>query len=175
MTELLGLVLPAWAKYLAAAIAVVAVFGFGYVKGNEHGVQRLLDYQSKQIAEGERITGVQVKVTEKIVTEYVDRVKVIKEKGDETTKIIPQYITIADDAACHVNVGARILHDAAARGEVPPPPGPDNGEPSGLTLSTTLGTVTQNYTTYHEVAARLTACQMWIREQYQATNGEPLK
>ena len=173
--SLLSFVLPSWAKYAAIAVACLALVAFGFVKGDEHGTKKLITYQEQQHLASMKVVVRQGAVTEKIVTKYQTITKTVKEKGDVITQQVPVFIDKKQDESCFVSNGVRIVHDAAASNEIPAPPGPHNGESSGLTLSTTLGTVTQNYAVYHEVATRLTACQEWIRGQYKATNGEELK
>lgn len=161
------------ARFVAFGLLLLSVFGYGWFKGNEHGTEKLTDYIGKQATASAKIIAKQTVVTEKVRTEYVNRVKVIKEKGDEITKVVPLYVL--DDDACHVNTGFRVVHDAAASNTLPPPPSGTDAAASGLTLATSLGTVTQNYTTYHEIAERLRKLQQWTREQYKATNGEELE
>lgn len=164
--------LPVWVKPVAIGIVLLMLATAAWVNGYLRGAQKLLDYQAAQIKEGERIGKLQIKVTEKVVTEYLTSTIKIKEKGDEIVHQIPFYITQRIDSACFVNNGARVVHDSAARNEIPPSPGPDNEESSGLKLSTVLSTVAANYATYHEIAARLTACQDWIAAQFEVINGE---
>lgn len=163
------------ARWAVLGLACAALFGYGWFKGNEHGTEKLTKYVQEQALATQRVIVKQGAVTETVRTEYVNKVKVIKEKGNEITKLVPVYVTVADDDACHVNTGFRVVHDAAAGNIVPPPPSGTDATASGLTLSTSLGTVTQNYTTYHEVAERLRKLQQWTRDQYKATNGEELK
>lgn len=59
------------------------------------------------------------KVTEKIVIRYKDKVKVVKEKGDEIIKEIPVYITKEVDSGCKLTPSVSMLHNAAARNELP--------------------------------------------------------
>ncbi len=59
------------------------------------------------------------KGTTRVVTQYVDRVQVVRERGDTITKEIPVYVTPTADAACAVPVGFVRIHDAAAAGVTP--------------------------------------------------------
>ena len=58
--------------------------------------------------------------TTRVVTEYVDRVQVVRERGDTITKEVPVYVTPTADAACAVPAGFVHIHDAAAAGIAPP-------------------------------------------------------
>lgn len=55
----------------------------------------------------------QAETTVKVVTEYVDRVKIVKEKADVIVKEVPKYITQADNDRCILPDSVRLLHDAA--------------------------------------------------------------
>ena len=59
--------------------------------------------------------------TVKVVTQYVDRVRVVREKGETIIKEVPVYVPVQADAACTINRGFVRLHDAAAAGELPEP------------------------------------------------------
>lgn len=108
------------------------------------------------------------KASERIVTRYVDRVRVVHEHGATLTKEIPVYVTAQADAACSVPVGFVRVHDAAAANDLPGPPGVADAQPSGLALSTVAGTVVDNYATCHAAIEQVMALQAWVRAN-QAT------
>lgn len=104
-------------------------------------------------------------VRDRIVTEYVDRVQVIRERGATLIKEVPVYVSAKADAACAVNVGFVRLHDAAALGlPAPGHAGPADDAASGIALSTVAATSASNYTTCHETAERLTQLQEYVKE-----------
>jgi uncharacterized membrane protein len=162
------------ARFAVLGIACLALFGYGWFKGNEHGTQKLTDYIGEQAVATAKVIVRQGEVTEKVRTQYVDRVKTIKEAGDAIIQTVPIYITQKDNDACVIHRGARIVHDSAAAGTVPPPSDGTDGEATKLTLALTLGTVAANYQIYHQTAARLVACQDWIASQFEAANGKAL-
>ncbi|MFA1753935.1 hypothetical protein [Xanthomonas campestris] len=116
--------------------------------------------QAKRKAEAERDSA---KASTTVVTEYVDRVQIVREAGATITREIPIYVTQKADAACAIPAGFVRLHDAAATGS---PAGPPTGDPdapaTGITLSAIAGTVADNYTSCHATAAQLSALQEWI-------------
>ena len=63
----------------------------------------------------------QAQATVKVVTQYVDRVRVVREKGDTIIKEVPVYVPVQADAACTINRGFVRMHDAAAAGDLPEP------------------------------------------------------
>jgi hypothetical protein len=103
------------------------------------------------------------KASERIVTRYVDRVQIVRERGAILTKEIPVYVTPHADAACTVPVGFVRVHDAAASKDLPGPAGTADAQPSGLALSAVAGTVVDNYATCHAAIEQLNALQSWVR------------
>lgn len=100
---------------LILALSVFAIYWYG-----GHVVQVKWDAEKKAIAEeNAKKKDESVKVTEKIVIKYVDRVKVIKEKGDEIIKYVDRYVTKDDDANCTINYGFIRMYDDAIKGNVP--------------------------------------------------------
>ncbi|MGE3105020.1 MAG: hypothetical protein AB7F83_04315 [Lysobacterales bacterium] len=104
----------------------------------------------------------QAQATVKVVTQYVDRVRVVREKGDTIIKEVPVYVPVQADAACTINRGFVRLHHAAAAGELPEPARDADAPAAGIALSTVAGTVTTNYQTCHETAEQLRALQVWV-------------
>lgn len=100
---------------LILALSVFAIYWYG-----GHVVQVKWDAEKKLIAEQNAAKKDEsVKVTEKIVIKYVDRVKVIKEKGDEIVKYVDRYVSKEDDANCVVPYGVIRMYDDAIKGNVP--------------------------------------------------------
>jgi hypothetical protein len=100
----------------------------------------------------------------RIVTRYVDRVHTIHERGRTIVQKVPVYVPQTADAACTVNRGFVRVHNAAAEGtDLPARASSADAAPAGVALSAVAGTVSDNYTTYHALAARLTALQEWVR------------
>lgn len=99
-------------------------------------------------------------VTVRVETKYVNRVKVIREKGQTIVRQVPVYVPAG---SCDLPGGFRVLHDAAAANTVPDPAGiPDA---AAVPAADAAATVADNYLTCHETAARLTALQGWVRGQ----------
>lgn len=103
------------------------------------------------------------KVTTKIVTKYIDRIQVVKEKGNEIIKyvdVIKEY-----DSKCELPNSFVVLHDAAAKNELPDPARITNEGASNLKLSTATTTIVENYGITNQITEQLKALQAWIREQ----------
>jgi hypothetical protein len=156
-------------RLLALVVLVAALIGFGWVKGAGH-VQAQWDAAvQQQTLQAAVVRQRQAEATVKVVTQYVDRVRVVREKGDTIIKEIPVYVPVQADAACTINRGFVRLHDAAAEGRMPEPARDADAPAAGIALSAVAGTVATNYQTCHENAEQLMSLQKWIREM-GATN-----
>ena len=157
-------VIPWPYRLLALTALGVALVGFGWIKGASH-VQAQWDaairQQTLQVA---AVRERQAQATVKVVTEYVDRIRVVREKGDTIIKEVPVYVPVQSDAACTINRGFVRLHDAAAAGELPEPARNADEAAAGVALSAVAGTVAANYQTCHENAEQLRALQAWVSE-----------
>ncbi|AKA61138.1 hypothetical protein IST4116A_02357 [Burkholderia cenocepacia] len=100
----------------------------------------------------------------KVVTQYVDRVQLVREKGDTIIKEVPVYVDREADRACVVPVGFVRVHDGAATNVPAGDPGSADAAPSGIALSAVAATVAGNYTTCHENAEQLIALQARVRD-----------
>lgn len=60
-------------------------------------------------------------ITTEIVTEYIDRVKIVKEKGENLVIRVPYYVTKEADSKCPVPAGLVRLLNSAADSRVPDP------------------------------------------------------
>lgn len=108
--------------------------------------------------------------SKQIVTKYVTQTKVIKEKGDAIKKL-SQHVKEAD-AKCDVPKSFVLLHDSAAKNEVPDTSKGVDGTTSGVNLSTVGETVSINYNNYHQLSERLKALQDWVAQQEKIYNGK---
>jgi predicted transcriptional regulator len=169
---LLGSLIPAQYK-LVAQVGSVIVLAFGlYLEGgmsNEDKWQLKVKEMQAEIAKTEK-EGAEASV--KVVTKYVDRVQIVKEKGDAIVQKIPEYISKDADAKCPIPNGFVVLHDAAAKGEVPDSTRDVNEATSRVALSTVGKTVTENYTICHQTEEQLKSLQEWVRTQEKIYNGD---
>lgn len=135
MPGVLALV-PAWAwRWIALALVLIAAAGFGYVKGDEHGTEKLTDYIGKQAKETVRIQSAREKIVTQTEIKYLDRIRVIYQKGEIIVKEVPVYVTPKDDAGCILTIGFVREWNAAWSGEPAGPPAESDRGPSGVPLS----------------------------------------
>ena len=156
---------------LIRVLAVAMMVGGVYLYGG-YGVNKYwLDEVKKQKEEIARIEKESQQVTEKIVVKYKEKVKVVKEKGDVIIQKVPEYITKESDTKCIVPNSFVVLHDSAAKNEVPSTSaGVDEGA-SAVKLSDVARTVTINYNNYHQLTEQLKALQDWVKQQEKVYNG----
>lgn len=156
-------------RLLVLPALVVALVGFGWIKGAGH-VQAQWDAAvQQQILQATVVREQQAQASAKVVTQYVDRIRVIQQKGETIIKEVPVYVPVQADAACTINRGFVRLHDAAAAGELPEPARDADEAAARVALSAVAGTVTTNYQTCHENAEQLKALQTWVREMGAAS------
>lgn len=154
----------AFALALLAALAAAAAAGASAV-GSYRAAQHRATEAQRTVA-ALRIQLDNAQGATEYVTQYVDRVREIRIKGDTIIKEVPRYVSAQADAACVVPVGFVRLHDAAAAGVLSDPgTGDADAAPAGLALSTVGATIADNYTTSHANAEQLTQLQTLLRAQ----------
>lgn len=116
--------------------------------------------RGKIIVEG--LKNKQAIVTTRVVTQTVERVRNIKEKGDV---IVRQVKVFVPDGSCQLPGGFRLLHDAAATNAIPNSAGAADAEP--VPAQTAATTVAENYTTCNAAIADLSGLRQWVQTQYQ--------
>ncbi len=110
----------------------------------------------------EKLKANQGKVTTKIVTQTVERIKVVTEKGDEIIKRVEVFVP---NGTCELPGSFRVYHDAAADNAIPDSTRiPDAKPVPAKTLATTLA---ENYTTCHKAITDLQGLRQWVQEQHQ--------
>lgn len=135
------------AKWGVIGALLVAFGGWAWVKGDEHGTEKLTAYIGKQAVETVRIGAARVVIVKEIETKYVDRVRVIYQRGATIEREVKVYVTQVDDAGCVVPVGFVREHNAAWAGAPAGPPAESDRGPSGLALSSVAEADAGNATT----------------------------
>jgi len=156
-------VIPFIGKYalpiqlLSFVTLLVSVFLCGGL-ANEASWQLKVAKTNAEIAE---LKAKSEKVSTKVVTKYIDRIQVVKEKGNEIVK----YVNKESDSKCELPNSFVVLHDAAAKNELPDPTRASNAGASEVKLSGATTTIIQNYGTCWEIREQLKALQEWVTEQ----------
>lgn len=144
-------------------LLIVAIGGYVAVQSARlHSAEKRAAEASAEAA-ALRIDLVTARATTRVVTRYVDRVQIVRERAATITKEVPVYVTAEADALCVVPVGFVRLHDAAAENRDPEPAGNPDAAAEGVELSTVTETVTGNYAICHETAEQVIALQDYVR------------
>lgn len=162
---MLGMI-PLPYKLLAAAALVIGAFIFGYMKGSAYAEAELARFSAKkaeQVAELERKNA---EISNKVVTEYVDRVNTIREKEyvylDRAKNNVPSQFTVSN--------GWVYTHDiSATSGDA------DSARSSDATPSTVKDTdaligIIRNYAICQSNAVQLIELQRWIIDNKAAVD-----
>lgn len=151
--------IPSWVWILLFLVASHAtVYYVGYADGVEHQAQKA----AKAIA---RQTVKQDKVTVKVVTKYVDRVQVIREKAKTIIQKVPVYVTAKADAQCVIPGSFVQLWNYANEGSIPEAASGIDEAPSEVKLSEVAAQHATEAEMYNATAAQLEALQEWVRQQ----------
>ena len=153
-------------KIIGALLVVAGVF----VSGGIWTQSEFLEAVKKQTEEITRLEKASGEITTKVEKVYIERTKVIKEKGDVIIEKVPEYISKDADAKCDVPNGFVVLHNSAVKNEIPDTARDFNEKSSGVELSTVGKTVAGNYTTCNEVREQLRSLQDWVRSQEKLYN-----
>jgi hypothetical protein len=155
---------------LMRTVGIILLIGSVYLYGGYGTEMKWRAEAAKLKADMDRKVALSEKQSKQIVTKYIVQTKVIKEKGDAIKKL-SQHVKEAD-AKCIVPKSFVLLHDSAAKNEVPDTSTGVNGSASRTNLSTIGETVTINYNNYHQLSEQLKALQDWVSSQEKIYNGK---
>jgi hypothetical protein len=160
-------------KYLSAILtalllATVAMLAWEHHRAGVLGAD-LVKAQTTIAVDGFALSG--AAISQREVTRYVDRVRVVHDTVVKIQREIPAYVPPTVDARFAVPVGFVRVHDSAATGVPLDAPGPADAASSGLAFSAVADTVAGNYGLCRETAEQLTALQTWVRQTEAAQPG----
>lgn len=154
-------------RQLILMLLLIVTIG-GFVAWEGHRVSSAEDRAERATGNAARLQAelLEARASVRIVTRYVDRVQIVRERGATITREIPVYVTAKSDAACAVPAGFVSVHNAAAENVPLAQPAGDPDAPApGVTLSAVASTVAGNYGICHENAEELSALQSWLLER----------
>jgi hypothetical protein len=152
-----------WGKLGSALAVLIAAVLAGYHYGaKDVQVQWDKEKSKTALATAQQETA-QAKVTTRVVTQYVDRVKVVHERGEKITKEVPIYVPSA--TTCDLPGGFRVLHDAAAQGVLPD--ASRIADAATVPAQDAAAVIVENYNAYHALAEQLMALQDWVKKQQE--------
>jgi nucleotidyltransferase/DNA polymerase involved in DNA repair len=143
-------------KVLFILFITGATFGVGYMQGGSN-VQSKWDAENHARAVlANAVKHQQETATVQVVTEYVDRIKIVREQGRTITEKVTEYVPVNN---CSVDAGFISLHDSAATGSATEATRAANDE--AVTVKDALAVVTENYASCRLNAIQLEALQDW--------------
>lgn len=146
----------------AAAIAmVVVIYTTGFNAGKKNGELQISNFANAAQAQMQEIQKGQVKVEEKILIKYNDRIVYRNIQNARTQEVIADYVP---DRNTELSNGWVFTHDASATGRDAEPARAADDSPSGVTANQALFRVNENYNTCKATRDQLTALQDWIKQ-----------
>lgn len=162
MLQFLALIPKSVWKYVAIVTVIIAALSGAYFKGYDKAEDKYLaeiaEFNAQKIVLEARLQAALSTVKVEVVTEYVDRVKVVKEK-----EYVYRDKIVTVPSKCELSDGWVRLHDASARGDDAGTTDFTDETPSGIRDTQALGTVIENYSICHQNAEQLKSLQQWIR------------
>lgn len=154
LTKMTAMILPVWARWIAAAAGAACMFLFGAMQGERAAGERQLEAVRAQAMRTVKVAQAQFQVVQKTEIKYRDRIKTVYVQGEHIAKDVPMYVSAVDSARFGVNDGFVRLHDAAWAGEPAGAAVDSDREPAAVSLAQIAETDAYN----------ATACRAW-REQ----------
>jgi hypothetical protein len=157
-------------RWLIVALLVVGSYGAAYWKGRQAGWDAREGAAQAEIREADRLAAVLAgkrrAVTERVVVQYRDRVRVVNQHGEEVIREIERSVPPgAPDLAGYF----RRLHDlSCCEGSVSGAAGRVNAE-APVAAADAIRTIAGNYDACHTNAEQLAALQLWIKQQLEVT------
>lgn len=148
-----------------AAVFLAAAIGFAMTSHHYHTkVDQLQAAAAKakveMVVTDQKLKVAQGRVTEKVVTKYVDRLKVVHDRGATIVKQVPIYVPIDSP---DLPAGFRVYFDAAAKGILPDPTRIADASPVSAQDVATI--TAEDFAICHENAEQLIGIQNWIKGQ----------
>ena len=162
--KLLALV-PIQYRVTAIFLLCVALFSYGWTKGANSELSKQQLINQNQVIHALQTKVKQAEISERVVTQYVDRIKIVKTQGDTIIKQVPIYITQDNDNECIVPESFSVLWDAANRGDIPEASRIANETASDVKISDIAAQHATESTICRETEQQLISLQEWVRGQ----------
>lgn len=151
--------IPWWFYVGAAILGGLVLIHLWLIDENNKGWEKKIE--GEQAVYKEKIAKLEAKQAEvviKTITVYRDRVKVVKEKGDEIIKHVEVLVT----GECNLTGGMRVLHDSAARGHLPDDPAGAASSAAPVDAPTLATTFAKNYAACRAEFVKLESLQKLV-------------
>lgn len=153
--------LPWWAWLVVGVLVAAYFYGEARYEAGSSEVQGRWDAATTQAEEAKRqFEGVTSSISVGVQTKVVERIKVVREKGDVIIQKVPVYIPAGTP---DLPAGFRILHDAAVN-QTAPPDSTAAADGSPVPVATAATTIFGNYATCHAEYVKLEGWQEWWKK-----------
>jgi hypothetical protein len=163
--------IPFPVKIMAIIFIVLGAAGWGYMKGSAHAEIELANYQAKAETQISELKTENTRISDNVVTEYVDRTNTIHDKEI----VYRDRLVNLGEGQNNLSNGWVELHDAAAKLADPDAILASDKSPSGVMDNAALAVVLTNYRVAHENKQQLISLQKWIRDNQAAIEAANLK
>jgi hypothetical protein len=163
--------IPFPVKIMALIFIVLGAAGWGYMKGSAHAEIELANYQAKAETQISELKTENTRISDNVVTEYVDRTNTIHDKEI----VYRDRLVNLGEGQNNLSNGWVELHDAAAKLADPDAVLASDLSPSGVMDNAALAVVLTNYRVAHENKQQLISLQRWIRDNQAAIEAANLK
>jgi phage antirepressor YoqD-like protein len=158
-------------KLLAGLALIAGVFFYGYMKGSAHAEAELARFSAKANAKIAALEKKNAEISNNVVTEYIDRVEVIREKEyvyrDLGKNNVPGQYNLSN--------GWVYTHDVSASASDADPARASDATSSGIKDNTALLTIVSNYAICQANAEQLRQLQKWITDNKAVIEEEAKK
>ena len=151
-------------KLMAAAALVIGAFIFGYMKGSAYAEAELARFAAKKEAQVAQLEKKNAEISNKVVTEYVDRTNTIREKEYVYRDIAQKSVPAQSD----LSNGWVYTHDISATSGDADASRASDATPSGIKDNEALFTIISNYSRCMQNNQQLTSLQQWILDNKRA-------
>lgn len=156
--------IPLPIKLMAILFIVLGAAGWGYMKGSAHAEIELANYQAKAEKQISNLKSENVRISDNVTTEYVDRTNTIR----DTEIIYRDRLVGLGEGQNNLSNGWVELHDAAAKLANPDALLASDKSPSGIMDNSALAVVLTNYSVCHQNKQQLISLQSWITQNRAA-------
>ena len=153
-------------KLLIIVFLLAGALSVGYVKGLEKSKQVIAEYEAKANAQIASLEKKNNEISNKVVTEYVDKVRTVKEKEyvyrDQAQTVVP--------SRAELSSGWVYLHDSSTQGLPAVPARSADETSSGIKDTVALATIVTNYSVCIQNAQQLAGLQQWLNDTKAAVD-----
>lgn len=151
-------------KLLAGAALLAGVFFYGYMKGSAYAEAELARFAAKHAEQVAELEKKNQEISNKVVTEYVDRTNTIREKEYVYRDVAKNNVPSQHD----MSNGWVYTHDISATSGDANPTRASDATPSGITDTTALVGIIGNYSRCMQNSQQLISLQKWITDNRAA-------